>query len=210
MNWNDITVQQFQEVHRLSLSAGIDDMDKVTNTIGILYNKSEKEIGDMSVSEINHLARECSFLLTNNIPGKAVKSIRIGTKKFAIPYKPSALKYRQYVELISFSDNLIENLHNIMASIIQPVRYGFKMRNNVHDHPAVSEAMLDAKIVDVYHSCVFFCKVFISSIEAIRGSLVAEMMKKGSTKEQAETWLSDSINAMAGCIPPSKLQNMRD
>lgn len=208
-SWNNITVHQFQEVHRLSQDTQLDEMDKVTNTIGILFNKSEKEIDELPMEEFGKLARQCTFIFTNDIPGKPVKSIKVGSKKYALPYKPSALVYRQYVELISFSDNMIENMHNIMASLVQPVRFGFKRKNNVKDHPRISEDMREARLIDVYHFCVFFCKLFASSIEAIKGSLVAEMMKAGATKEQALILLNDSISAMGGFTQQSRLQNSR-
>lgn len=204
MNWNDITVQQFQELHRINSDHTLDDMDRATRTIGILYNKSEKEVDEMEYIEFGKLSRACSFLLVNEVPGKAVKSIKVAGKKYAIPYNISELKYRQYVEVISFSNNVIENLHNILASIVQPVRFGFKTKNKVEDHAKIAEVMKDASIVDVYHSCVFFCKLFIGSIEAItKGCLEKRIQMNPEKMMEMMILLRDSKNAMDGCIPPN-------
>lgn len=210
MKWEDITVQQFQEVHRLSNDTGLDDMDRITNTIGIMFNKSEKEIDEMSYYEFGQLSRQCSFLLINDVPGKPVNTIKIGTRKYAIPYKPSELKYRQYVEIVTWSKDIIPNLHYIMASLVQPVRFGIKRSNKAKDHSRIAEDMKEAKIIDIYHSCVFFCKLFMASIETTKDSLVNQMMKMGRNREEAETWLNASVTSMAGCIPPSRSQILKD
>lgn len=210
MRWSDITVSQFQDIHRLSLDTDLDDMDKVTRSIAILFNKTENEVDNMAMYEFSNLAKQCNFLFTDTIPGKPEKYISIGSKKYGIQYDPKKLTHRQYVEVIHFSEKPIENMHLIMASLVQPVRFGLWRKNKASDHEKIAHDMLNARVIDVYHSCVFFCKLYANLIGVIRGSLVSEMMMKGLTKDQSESLVSHSQNAMDGFIQPEKWQLLKD
>lgn len=204
MNWQTITLQQFQAIHALSKRDDMDELDRVSQVICILYDKTEAQVDDMSLAEYNKLATECKVYLTDKIPGKPVKSFRVGTRRYAINYKPTTLKHRQYVEILSFSEKPVENMHNIMASLVQPIRWGVKRPNEAIDHSKIADDMLNAPLLAVYHSCVFFCKLYLDLMLHIRDYLIKEMMEKGSTKDQAEYLMTSSINAMDGFLIQSR------
>jgi hypothetical protein len=208
LSWGTITVQQFQDIHRLSISPDLDEFDRVERAICILFDMTEQQVDDLPVTTFNALARQCTFALTDKVPGKPVKSFRIGRNKYAITYDPTKLRHRQYVEVLTFGEKPIENMHFIMASLVQPVRWGIRRKNEAKDHEAIATDMLNARLVDVYHSCVFFCKLWVSLMERIRASLVLQMMRAGMTKDTALELLNSSINAMAGFIQPGKWQNL--
>lgn len=204
LSWSDITVQQFLDLHRLT-GQKLDDMERVEKTIAILYDLTERQVEELSISEFNRLAKQCAFVLTSDIPGKPVRTIKAGKKRYSITYDPTKLRHRQYVEIIHFSDKPVENMHLIMASVVQPMTwYGKKVRNEAEDHPAIASDMLSARVVDVYHACVFFCKLYVNLISSIRVYLVTEMMKRGMSREHATTLVDSSQNAMAGFIQPGK------
>lgn len=210
-SWANITLSQFQDIYRLSLSKDVDDMGRVERAIAILFNKTEREVEDLTIQEFNHYATKCSFLFNQEVPGKPVKYIRVGTRKYAIVYDPKKLLHRQYVEIVKFSEKPVDNMHLIMASLVRPVKFGFIWgKNTVDQHEAIAADMLEVKVCDVYHSCVFFCKLFSSSIEAIKGFLVLEMTRKGMTTDQAEALVVSSLRAMDGFIQPKKPLNLRD
>jgi hypothetical protein len=205
MTWENITLQQFQDIHRLSLTANIDEIEKLSRVICILYNKTEAQVDEMSILGFNELAKDCKkFLSTDTIPGKPVRSFRVGVKKYAINYRPTELKHRQYVEILHFSDKPVENMHNIMASLVTRVKWGFKIRNKASNHEEIASDMLNAPLFAVYHSCVFFCKLYRDLIEHTRDFLIKEMMSKGATRNQATRLLTNSINAMDGFIQQSR------
>ncbi len=208
MKWEDITLQQFQEVYRLSLSTDLDEMEKVGRIICILYDKTETQVDDMTMAEFNKLANQCSFLLIDQIPGKPQRKVHANGKKYGIIYNPRLLRHRQYVEILHFAETPIENMHYIMASIVQPIRWGMRKKNEVSMHEEISNDMLNARLIDVYQTCLFFCKLFRNSMLGIKGYLVQEMMKKGMNEYQAAMLLNDSLSAMDGFIPPGKLQNL--
>ena len=202
--WSNLSIAQFQDIHRLSLNTSLDEMSKIERAIAILYNLSEEDVGNLPIDHFNKLAKDCAFLQSEIIPGKPQKYIKVGTKKYGILYDVRKLKHRQYVEILHFSEKPIDNMHLIMASLVQPIKWGFWKSNKVSSHESIANDMLNAKLVDVYHSCVFFCNVYSSLLEVIKASLVAEMMSKGMTKNQAEEMILISRQAIHGFTQPQK------
>jgi hypothetical protein len=208
MTWEKITLGQFQDIHKLSTDTELDEMEKISRVICIIFNKTETEVDEMRLSEFNKLASECAtFLKTDKIPGKPVRSFRVGLNKYTINYKPTSLKHRQYVEILHFASKPVENMHNIMASLVNPVKWGIRRDNKADDHSIVANDMLNAPLLAVYHSCVFFCKLYKDLIVHIQDYLIKEMMQKGATMKQAQELVTSSIAAMDGFIPLKKPQD---
>lgn len=210
LSWQDITVGMFLDIHKISTNKDLDDMERLEKTVCTVFDKTEKQVDDMPMDEFTRLSKQVAFVLDSDIPGKAVRTIKVNGKRFKITYDPTKLRHRQYVELIHFGDKPVENMHYIMASIVQPVTwFGKKLKNMSEDHEWISAAMLNARVIDVYHSCVFFCNLYINLITSIKGSLIKEMMSKGKSQTEASELISISINAMAGFIPPKSLRILK-
>jgi len=211
LHWQNITVQQFQDVYRLTEDKTLDDMQRLEKVIAILFDKTERQVEELTVEEFTDCAKQCAFIMqVEQIPGKPVKYIRCGTRRYGIQYNPAKLRHRQYVEILHFGDKPIDNMHLIMASLVQPVKLGFWRKNEAVDHAQIAQDMLDSPVIHVYHAAVFFCKLYVNLIAAIKDYLVVEMMEKNSTitKEEAERLVDISRNAMAGFIQPAKWQNL--
>lgn len=210
LSWPDITVQQFIDIYRLSLTPPIDEMERVERIICILYNMSEQEVEDLPMKEFSAIAKQVAFVMSGKIPGKPVKQIKVGRQRYDIIYDPTKLRHRQYVELIHFGDKPVEQMHMIMASVVNPVNwYGRRLKNKAEDHQSIASDLLNARVIDVYHSCVFFCKLYVNLIQHIKAYLVVEMMEKGATKDQALTLVNSSQDAMAGFIAHEKWQLLK-
>jgi len=211
LSWQNITVQQFQDVYRLSENKTLDDMQRLEKIIAILFDKTEKQVEEMTVAQFTDCAKQCAFIMEmEKIPGKPVKYIRCGKRRYGIQYNPAKLRHRQYVEILHFGNKPIENMHLIMASLVQPVKFGFWKKNEAPMHNQIAQDILDAPVIHVYHAAVFFCKLYVNLITAIKDYLVAEMMEQNKTvsREQAEKLVDISRNAMAGFIQPGKWQNL--
>lgn len=205
-SWESLTVGQYQELYRLSLSANLDEYSKLEKAICILYNLSESQVEELSMLKFKEYAKQCAFLFSKEtVPGKAQKYLRTGKTKYKVNYKVTDMTYGQYVSVQHFADKPIENMHYILACIVSPMKFGFTLKNKTEHHLKYSEELRNARMIDVYHSCVFFCKVYSSSIKAIRGYLENQMMEKGATKEEAATLLNLSIDAMDGFIQQKSL-----
>lgn len=202
MSWANITVGQFLDLYKLSINKELDEMERVERAIGICYNLSDKQVEEIKMGEFANKSREAAKFLTDKIPGKPVKVIKAGGRKFKIIYDPTQLRQRQYVEITYFGKSPIENMHLIMASIVKPInKLGIATKNKVDDHPEVAEFMLSAPVVDVYHACVFFCKLYRNLINHTQASLVREIMETTTlTREEAEQVVKLSTKALDGFI----------
>lgn len=189
LSWQNITVQQFQDVYRLSENKNLDDMQRLEKVIAILFDKTEKQVEEMTIAEFTDYSKQCAFMLnTREIPGKPVKYIKINGRRYFIEHHPKKLmakmRHRQYVESIHFSDDMIGNIHYLMASLVQPVKWLFiKKKNTANKHEAIASDMLHARFIDVYHTSVFFCKLYRGSIAAIKDYLKDEMTKMNMNTE---------------------------
>jgi hypothetical protein len=73
----------------------------------------------------------------------------------------------KYVELATYSEDVIGNLHKIMATMCTPLKLTFKgLKRKEKNHKQVAEDMLDIYFEVAYHSAVFFYAVFSKSIQA--------------------------------------------
>ncbi len=168
MNWQTITVQQFQQLHKVSTSNDSDE-DKSVQAVAILYNMTEAQVDDMDLLQFKKLcAKTAAVLDISQIPGKP--ETRIGNYK--IVYNPAKLKHRQYVEINHWVDNQIENMHLIMASLVVPIKWNFwTSPNKSEHHEQYATDILQQPFYKVYQACVFFCELYKALIEATAGYL---------------------------------------
>lgn len=183
MNWQTITVQQFQDLYRISTSDA-DEVDKSTQTIAVLYNLTETQVDDMDLLEYKRLCVEVKqFLDFEKIPGKA--SARIG--KYRIVYNPAKLKHRQYVEINHWMDERILNMHLIMASLVVPTKWRYiPQPNKAEHHERYANDILSLPVAKVYHACVFFCNLYNALIKTTADYLESQPKATESEKIAAQ------------------------
>ena len=213
MTWNDITVEQYQAVAKLIAEKDVTDVDKEVNVMCLLLDMSPKQVDELLIDQYKKKAKGIAFIFGNEIEGKPRRFIKANGKTFFVNYKIEKQRFGQYIESVTYGADHIENLHLLMASIVQPVkkRIGFKFiqKNDSTRHEEIANDMLKARFIDVYHAAVFFYRVYRGSIKVMKGYLVAEMVKKGMTNLQALQTVTTSINAMDGFITPKWLPTLR-
>ncbi len=200
MKWEDITVEQFQAIHKLQQSK-MDEYDRLTEIMALLNNTTVTEIEELTVTEFNRMAKEAQFL-TETPPYDPKKFIKVNGRKYAINYHISFLKQRQFVEISHFQTDIIGNLHNIMASLVQPVKWGFRRDNKAEQHSEYATDLLKARFVDVHSAALFFCKLYAASLRITRDYL----MGKVPQEQREEVWMRLNVLAdiMDGFITPKK------
>jgi hypothetical protein len=109
-----------------------------------------------------------------------------------------------YVELATFSEDIIGNLHKIMASMVTPLKLTWKGLKE-KEHERVAEDMLKLDFSVAYHACVFFWAVFAKSILASKDY----MMNQTNQKELLETELMNFKDRLDGFTTAKWLQNLK-
>lgn len=171
--WHKITVEQYQQVYELS-KAGLDDVDKLLQVIGILYNLTEAQVNDLPVKVYHRLIEDIQQTFTS-FPGSGPHKAKIkaGGKTYQLSYQVEKMRYGQWVEVQHFLEQgIIEHLHLIAASIASPVRFGcIKGKNDSKTHDKRADDFLQANFKDLYNSVVFFCSASKGLRNLIQASL---------------------------------------
>lgn len=195
------------------MSGTTPDDEKIYKVMGVLLDKTESEINNMTVQDFNRQAKQISFVFGADIPGKPEKYFKANGRTYAINYRVDKIRWAQYVEIKSFlQGGCVPNLHKLMASIVVPVKrflwFKFPQKNDSDMHEVVAEDMLKARFIDLYHSCLFFYQLYKSSMEIIKGYLVKELSMK-IPMEQAMTEATNLMTALDGFMQPNALQSTR-
>lgn len=208
-----LTVGQFQALYAVQKSSQ-DELDKITDCVAILTGKTSAEVDDMPLSEFNAISAQIRQVFSQPMPeAKAKQIIKANGKEYGITYEPGKLRAGQYVEYQGWiQGDLVDNLHMIMASLSYPVkRFGWlkrKGKNDSANHEQVANDFKEAKFIDVYAACLFFCELLKGSIKALEGFLAKELKGTMSRKEVKEL-VTDLLNSLDGFTPRNKSQTLR-
>jgi hypothetical protein len=197
-----MTIKQFQELYYVATSEDM-DLDKSIKMVGIVTGKTPEQVEKMSMRKFNILCgavhNHFKIFEKDLLKGKPKKIVRVGKRFYRINYDVTKCKSSTYVEVSTFSTDIIQNLHKIMASIVTPVK--FKWGKWVeHEELASDLEQMDFEVA--YHAAVFFYTLFNVSMQVIQPYLINEMMKKGIAKEQATEMLTNSQSILDGFIMP--------
>ena len=197
-----MTIKQFQELYYVATSDDM-DFDKSIKMVGIVTGKTPEQVERMSMIKFNFLCgmvhRQFKIFEKDLMKGKPKKIFRVGKRFYKINYDVTKCKSSTYVEVSTFSTDIIQNLHKIMASIVTPVKFKWG-RWVEHEELASDLEQMDFEVA--YHAAVFFYTLFNVSMRVIQPYLVSEMTKKGIAKEKAEEILMTSQNILDGFIMP--------
>lgn len=205
-----MTIKQFQELYYVATSTDM-DFDKSIKMVGIVTKKTPEQVEAMSMIRFNLLCgrvhNEFKIFEKDLMKGKPRKIVRVGKRFYRINYDVAKCKASTYVEVATFSTDIIQNLHKIMASIVTPVR--FKWGKWVeHEELATDLEKMDFEVA--YHAAVFFYTLFHVSMQVIQPYLVTEMTKKGIAKEKAMEALTISQSILDGFIMPRWSQTSKE
>jgi len=197
-----MTIKQFQELYYVATSEDM-DLDKSIKMVGIVTGKTPEQVEKMSMRKFNILCgavhNHFKIFEKDLLKGKPKKIVRVGKRFYRINYDVTKCKSSTYVEVSTFSTDIIQNLHKIMASIVTPVKFKWG-RWVEHEELASDLEQMDFEVA--YHAAVFFYTLFNVSMQVIQPYLINEMMKKGIAKEQATEMLTNSQSILDGFIMP--------
>lgn len=188
-----ISVKKFQELYSIS-NIEANDAEKSSLLVQCLTGKSQAEVDKMPIGKYNELCQKI-----NREFAKYTGEMNLGKPKnwvwvkgtlyflnFDIAKPP--MNAGKYVEVATFSNDIIGNIHLIMATMATPMKLtwrGFKPKKN-KNHEQIAADMLDMDFGVVYHSCLFFYAVFTKSIQnsityfktiAVDGAKVEEVVQ---------------------------------
>lgn len=168
-----VTISKFQELYKISLM-DINEAEKSALLVQEFTGMSEEQVNKMPLKKFNSLCalinRKFEAFGVELDNKKPQKYIAIKGRLYLIEYdlaKPP-MNAGRYVELATYSDDIIGNLHKIMATMCTPLKFTFKgLKRKEKIHSKVANDMLDVDFSVAYHSAVFFYAVFSKSIQGL-------------------------------------------
>jgi hypothetical protein len=167
-----VTISKFQELYKISIQ-DINEAEKSALLVQEFTGFSEAKVNAMPLKKFNSLCAKINkkfeaygVELDNKKPQKyvAVKG-RLYLLEYDLAKPP--MNAGKYVELATYSEDIIGNLHKIMATMCTPLKFTLKgLKRKEKNHKQVAEDMLDIDFEVAYQSCVFFYAVFSKSIQA--------------------------------------------
>lgn len=211
MKWEDVTVFQWQQLGEL-FSSETDEFELNIKSAAILHNMTENEINNLNVSELHKLISDIDFM-HEDIKHEAKRFIDVNGRRYRCVYDITKLPAARYIESKHYGKDVNGNLHKIMACMVMPQRKNILGRwvddkYQAEKHNEYAEDMLQAKIINVLGSVLFFCNVYIHWIANSRDYLVSQM-ETTMTKKEAEETYRDLWNSMVGFIKPNWLHDMK-
>jgi len=183
MNWNKITVRQYQQMLPIIQNESFTDLDKLVKVICVLTGLTEDEVDSWPLQKVN----EYKHLFEFDFKKEARKRIKVNGKYYRLNWQVEKLPAARYIEAKTYSQNLFENLHRLMASCVMPQRkigfMYFDKKYNAADHEKYATDLLDAPFPFVYNACVFFYNVVNEWIKATL-SYSEKELQKIMTKQQ--------------------------
>ena len=198
-----LTIRQFQQIHQVT-ETDLTELDKSILIVKIYTGFGDKEIDKMSTMRFNRICyiikKSLDSYLEGVDKGKPKKFIKVNGTLYRLDYDITRLSSGKYVEASAFNEDMIGNLHKLLATMAVPMRWTWKgLKAKPYDaseHAKIAENMLDADFSVAYHACVFFWAVLMNSIKSlnISGSL-PEIPKLAVLEKHLLNTLDGSITA---------------
>jgi hypothetical protein len=151
--------------------------------------------------------------LNKDIDGQPEKYIKVNGRKYQCVFDIRKLPSARYIESKVFSVELVTNLHRLAASMVIPMKktiFGWKKdKYDASKHEEYAQDMLEAPIVQVYHSVVFFYQVYRNLMQVSKDYLIAQLMKANLSHLEAEKEVQSLLNTLYGNIAPNLLPTFK-
>ena len=214
MNWNDLTVKQYQELYKIREQASPEDsqLDILVEMISVCEGLAIDEIDSWPSSQLFAKKSEYAFLETLDFDKTAKSFLHTNGKRYHFVHEVEKMPAARYIEAKTFAaGDIVYNLHKIMASCVVPMKkkwFGWvDDKYNARDHAIYADDMLNAKFTDVYNCVVFFCQLYGGWMIHSQDYLITAYSKI-MTESQAKILVNDLCKVMAGYITPNQLQSL--
>ena len=208
-----IDILKFQQLYNISL-VDANELEKSTMLVECLTGLSSDEVNRMPVKKFNKLCKQIQFAFADYTTkvdnGKPKNVIRANGKWYWVNYDITQKPYNagKYVEVATFSQDIVGNLHKLMASMVTPMKWSLKGltidTKSKLTHQQISEDMLKANFSIAYHSAVFFCAVLMKSMQ----SSDIYSIQEPQVKKVMQLAMMNLHEVLAGCITAKWYQNL--
>lgn len=160
-----VSIRKFQELYSIA-QMDADELTKSSLLIQNLTSKSEQELDKMPIKKYGKLCKRVNDLFeryAKDLDGKKPKQyVKVKGQWYFLNYELQNQNAGKYVEVATYSSDMIGNLHKIMATMATPMFWSFKglkLYEGETNHNKIANDMLEMDFEVAYHAAVFFCIV---------------------------------------------------
>jgi hypothetical protein len=164
MKVNNLTVGQFIQCKTIA-DFETDAINKSIKMLAIVSDKTFDDIESMPIDELTNALKQFNDIETLTSNTKLKMKFKVKGKRFECIWQTQKMGANQYIDATSFcktEKDIVNNIHNIMASIcVERTWYGKKLKYNPENHKEIADLFYNhLKITQAYPIMLFFCKYF--------------------------------------------------
>ena len=185
MNWNDISIKQYNDIKNLYLDTELSDEDRLILQINILFGVDALKL---KTNELHKYINEMKFLGSKIPKMKIKKEYKLGSNIYILKKELKDVTVAQWIDFQNFlkdgSDT--DNYANLLSVFFFPkgeTEYGDgydieQVRSDINNHLSIAEAMSISSFFLTYQKALSIRFLLYTRKETLKAPLTKEQKKK--------------------------------
>ena len=186
MNWNDISIKQYNEIKDLYLDTELSDEDRLILQINIIFGVDALKL---KTSELHKYVNEMKFLATKPPKMKLKKEYQLGNNVYTLKKDLRNLTVAQWIDWQNFlkdGGGDTDNYANLLSVFFFPKdvdEYGDgydieQVRQDINNHLSIAEAMSISSFFLLYRKTSLLLFLLYTKRQTLKAPLTKEEKKK--------------------------------
>jgi len=177
--YSDLTIKQFLNCKLIS-EMQTDPIDRNVRLLAEVSGKTVDEIESLPLTELKAKLKYLANIEDLGEVGKVRMNFKVKGKSFKVIWKTQELTSGQYIDVSHFTkepDKIIYNIHNILAAISVPMKYGLiQQKYDGAKHKDIADLLYNhMTIAQAYPIMLFFCKYY----EELDSNILTYLVEEG-------------------------------
>ena len=185
MNWNDISIKQYNDIKNLYLDPDLSDEDRLILQINILFGVDALKL---KTNELHKYINEMKFLGSKIPKMKIKKEYKLGSNVYILKKELKDVTVAQWIDWQNFlkdgSDT--DNFPNLLSIFFFPkgeTEYGEnydieQVRSDINNHLSIAEAMSISSFFLTYRKKLLLLFLLYTKKQILKTPLTKENKKK--------------------------------
>ena len=186
MNWNDISIKQYNDIKNLYLDTDLSDEDRLILQINILFGVDALKL---KTNELHKYINDMKFLGSKIPKMKIKKEYQLGNNVYTLKKELKDVTVAQWIDWQNFlkdGGGDSDNYANLLSVFFFPkgeTEYGDgydieQVRQDINNHLSIAEAMSIASFFLLYRKISLLLFLLYTRRETLKTPLTKEQKKK--------------------------------
>ena len=186
MNWNDISIKQYNDIKNLYLDTELSDEDRLILQINILFGVDALKL---KTTELHKYVNEMKFLATKPPKMKLKKEYQLGNNVYTLKKDLRDVRVAQWIDWQNFlkdGGGDTDNYANLLSVFFFPkgeTEYGEnydieEVRFDINNHLSIAEALSISSFFLTYRKTLLLLFLLSTKRQTLKAPLTKEEKKK--------------------------------